>query len=206
MGAYRERDKVYVNIALIAVNVMVFLLFELIGDTEDTMFMMKHGAVYEPLVVMRGEYYRLLTSMFLHFGASHLMNNMLVLFVLGERMEQVLGHVKYFFFYMASGIFANIISIVVHMEKGYAAVSAGASGAIFGVVGGLVYVVAVNHGQLDGLTNRQLGFMILLTLYHGFTATGIDNWAHIGGLISGFILSILLYRRPRAARGFYMEE
>ena len=84
MGAYRERDKAYVNIALIAVNVMVFLLFELIGDTEDTMFMMKHGAVYEPLVVMRGEYYRLLTSMFLHFGASHLMNNMLVLFVLGE--------------------------------------------------------------------------------------------------------------------------
>ena len=136
MGAYRERDKAYVNIALIAVNVMVFLLFELIGDTEDTMFMMKHGAVYEPLVVMRGEYYRLLTSMFLHFGASHLMNNMLVLFVLGERMEQVLGHVKYFFFYMASGIFANIISIVVHMEKGYAAVSAGASGAIFGGGGG----------------------------------------------------------------------
>lgn len=89
MGAYRERDKAYVNIALIAVNVMVFLLFELIGDTEDTMFMMKHGAVYEPLVVMRGEYYRLLTSMFLHFGASHLMNNMLVLFVLGERMEHV---------------------------------------------------------------------------------------------------------------------
>ena len=117
MGTYRERDKAYVNIALIAVNVMVFLLFELIGDTEDTMFMMKHGAVYEPLVVMRGEYYRLLTSMFLHFGASHLMNNMLVLFVLGEKMEQALGHVKYFFFYMASGIFANIISIVVHMEK-----------------------------------------------------------------------------------------
>lgn len=205
MSNYRETGRAYVNTAFIIVNVLVFLWFELIGDTEDTMFMMRHGAIYEPLVVLRGEYYRLFTSMFLHFGASHLVNNMLVLLVLGEKLEQALGHIKYFIFYMASGVLANIASIAVHMGGGYAAVSAGASGAIFGVVGGLVYVIAVNHGQLDGLTNRQLGFMILLTLYHGFTATGIDNWAHIGGLISGFILSILLYRRNRAARDFGME-
>ena len=147
MQAYKIKDKAYVNIALIAVNVLIFLYFELIGDTEDTMFMIMHGAVYEPLVVLRGEYYRLFTSMFLHFGASHLVNNMLVLFVLGERMEQVLGHVKYLIFYIVSGIVANIISIMVHMGSAYAAVSAGASGAIFGVVGGLVYVVAVNHGR-----------------------------------------------------------
>lgn len=205
MSTYRKTGRAYVNTAFIIVNVLVFLCFELMGDTEDTMFMMRHGAIYEPLVVLRGEYYRLFTSMFLHFGASHLVNNMLVLLVLGEKLEQALGHVKYFMFYMASGVLANIVSIAVHMGKGYAAVSAGASGAIFGVVGGLVYVIAVNHGQLDGLTNRQLGFMILLTLYHGFTATGIDNWAHIGGLISGFILSILLYRRNRSARDFDME-
>ena len=186
MQAYKIKDKAYVNIALIAVNVLIFLYFELIGDTEDTMFMIMHGAVYEPLVVLRGEYYRLFTSMFL--------------FVLGERMEQVLGHVKYLIFYIVSGIVANIISIMVHMGSAYAAVSAGASGAIFGVVGGLVYVVAVNHGQLDGLTNRQLGFMIILSLYHGFTASGVDNWAHIGGLFSGFILSIFLYRRKHTAR------
>ncbi|MGP8314785.1 rhomboid family intramembrane serine protease [Enterocloster aldenensis] len=202
MQAYKIKDRAYVNIALIAVNVLIFLYFELIGDTEDTMFMIMHGAVYEPLVVLRGEYYRLFTSMFLHFGASHLVNNMLVLFVLGERMEQVLGHVKYLIFYIVSGIAANIISIVVHMGSAYAAVSAGASGAIFGVVGGLVYVVAANHGQLDGLANRQLGFMIILSLYHGFTASGVDNWAHIGGLFSGFILSIFLYRRKHTARIF----
>lgn len=68
------------------------------------------------------------------------------------------------------------------------------------MLAGLVYVVAVNHGQLDGLTNRQLGFMIILSLYHGFTASGVDNWAHIGGLFSGFILSIFLYRRKHTAR------
>lgn len=206
MGADCKRDKAYVNIAFIIVNVLVFFWFELIGDTEDTMFMMRHGAIYEPLVILRGEYYRLFTAMFLHFGASHLVNNMLVLLVLGERLEQALGHIKYFVFYIVSGVLANIVSIAAHLGGNYAAVSAGASGAIFGVVGGLVYVAAVNHGQLDGLTTRQLGFMILLTLYHGFTATGIDNWAHIGGLFSGFILGILLYRKNRAARDFDREE
>ena len=138
--------------------------------------------------------------MFLHFGVIHLANNMLVLLVLGEKMEKALGHIKYLIFYLASGVAANGISLAVQVRIGQASVSAGASGAIFGVVGGLIYVIAIHHGQLDGLTNRQLGFMVLLTLYHGFTSAGVDNMAHIGGLISGFILGILLYRRKDAAR------
>ena len=151
-------------------------------------------------VILGGEYYRLFTAMFLHFGVSHLANNMLVLLVLGEKMERALGHIKYLIFYLVSGVAANSISLAVQVRTGQASVSAGASGAIFGVVGGLVYVIAIHHGQLDGLTNRQLGFMVLLTLYHGFTSAGVDNMAHIGGLISGFILGILLYRRKDAAR------
>lgn len=195
MGINRSRP--YVNIALAAVNVLVFLYLEAIGSTEDGVFMVKHGAVFAPFVILGGEYYRLFTAMFLHFGVSHLANNMLVL---GEKMERALGHIKYLIFYLASGVAANSISLAVQVRTGQASVSAGASGAIFGVVGGLVYVIAIHHGQLDGLTNRQLGFMVLLTLYHGFTSAGVDNMAHIGGLISGFILGILLYRRKDAAR------
>ena len=206
-----NRNRPYVNIALAAVNALVFLYLEAIGSTEDGVFMVKHGAVFAPFVILGGEYYRLFTAMFLHFGVSHLANNMLVLLVLGEKMEKALGHIKYLIFYLASGVAANGISLAVQVRTGAArgaggepantaSVSAGASGAIFGVVGGLVYVIAIHHGQLDGLTNRQLGFMVLLTLYHGFTSTGVDNVAHIGGLISGFILGILLYRRKHAAR------
>ena len=192
-----NRNKPYVNFALAAVNVLVFLYLEAIGSTEDGVFMVKHGAVFAPFVILGGEYYRLFTAMFLHFGVIHLANNMLVL---GEKMEKALGHIKYLIFYLASGVAANGISLAVQVRIGQASVSAGASGAIFGVVGGLVYVIAIHHGQLDGLTNRQLGFMVLLTLYHGFTSAGVDNMAHIGGLISGFILGILLYRRKHVAR------
>ena len=202
MNAYRENRRAYINVLLIALNVLVFVFLEMIGSTEDAGFMVKWGAIYLPLVLSKGEYYRLLTAMFLHFGASHLVNNMLVLSVLGERLEMALGHIKYLVFYILSGLLANIISACVQFQHIYkqADVSAGASGAIFGAAGGLIYAVAVNHGQLGGLTSRQLGFMVLLTLYHGFTSKGVDNAAHLGGLLAGFFLAAVMYRKPGRGR------
>ena len=115
-----NRSRPYVNIALAAVNVLVFLYLEAIGSTEDGVFMVKHGAVFAPFVILGGEYYRLFTAMFLHFGVSHLANNMLVLLVLGEKMERALGHIKYLIFYLASGVAANSISLAVQVRTGQA--------------------------------------------------------------------------------------
>jgi rhomboid protease GluP len=79
-------------------------------------------------------------------------------------------------------------------------VSAGASGAIFGVVGGLLYVVTANRGQLEDLNTRQLVIMIFFSLYLGYTSTGVDNIAHLSGLVIGFVLAIILYHRPARDR------
>ena len=76
-------------------------------------------------------------------------------------------------------------------------VGAGASGAIFGVVGGLIYVVAVNKGRLEDLSTRQLVIMAAFSLYLGFTSTGVDNTAHVAGLVIGIILAAILYRKPK---------
>lgn len=196
------RKTAYVNTAIIIINVLCFLYLELQGSTENAGFMLAHGAMFAPLVVDHGQYYRLVTSVFMHFGVSHLMNNMLVLFVLGDNLERALGHVKYLIFYLLCGVGANLISMTVNLMTGSLSVGAGASGAIFGVVGGLVYAVGVNRGRLEDLTSRQLGVMILLTLYHGFTSMNIDNAAHIGGLAAGILLGILLYRKPRRYMGY----
>ena len=75
------------------------------------------------------------------------------------------------------------------------AVSAGASGAIFGMVGALLYIVLINKGRLEDITLRRLGFMVILSLYLGYTSTGVDNMAHLGGLVSGFVLAAILYRK-----------
>lgn len=192
-----RRKKAYVNTGLIAINVLYFLFLEVAGSTESTSFMVAHGAMYAPLVLEKGEYYRLLTSVFMHFGINHIMNNMLILFILGDNLERALGHIKYLFFYLICGVGANIVSMLVNLGEYRNVVSAGASGAIFGVIGGLLYAVIINRGRLEDLSTRQLVVIIVCSLYFGFTSTGVDNAAHIAGLFLGIVMGVLLYRRPR---------
>ena len=178
--------KSYINWILMAVNALVFLYLEVAGSSEDAYFMYTKGAMLKAAVMEDGEYYRLLTAMFMHFGISHLVNN----------MERALGHVKYLILYLFSGIGANWISMMIG-NKDPMVVSAGASGAIFGVIGGLFYAVAVNKGRLEDLQTKQLAVMIVLSLYMGLTSSGVDNAAHVAGLILGILLGILLYRKPK---------
>lgn len=191
-----RRRPAYINGVLIAVNILYFFWLEFHGSTENAAFMVEHGAMYVPLVVREGEYYRLLTAVFMHFGISHLVNNMVILFVLGDNLERALGKVKYLVFYLICGVGANVFSMVVSIREYELAVSAGASGAIFGVIGGLLYVVIRNRGRLEDLSTRQLELFVVCSLYFGFTSTGIDNAAHVGGLVLGFLLAAIFYRNP----------
>ena len=193
-----------VNLTIIAVNFMYFGYLEIVGDTENTIFMVAHGALYLP-AVLQGEYWRLLTSVFMHFGIGHIVNNMLVLYVLGDNLDRALGSVKYLILYLVCGIGANIVSLWFDWTVGaheILSVSAGASGAVFGVVGGLLYAVAVNRGRLEDLSTRQLAVMILISLYFGFTSTGVNNAAHVAGLMIGIIMGLILYRKPRRNNRF----
>ncbi len=189
----------WVNGALIVLNIICFLYLEIAGSSENVLFMAEHGALYAPFVLEKGEYYRLVTSMFMHFGIDHLVNNMLVLFVLGDHLERALGKVRYFIFYLLSGVGANAVSMMADLHSPVQPVSAGASGAVFGVIGGLLYAVFVNRGRLENLSSGQLVVVVIFSLYFGFTSTGVDNVAHVAGLVIGIILGILLYRKPKPA-------
>lgn len=205
---YGSRKKAYVNWVLIAVNVLYFLYLEIAGSSENAYFMYTKGAMLAPAVLRDGEYYRLLTAMFMHFGIRHIVNNMIVLFALGDNLERALGHIKYLIFYLACGVGSNWVSMMAGGADSMV-VSAGASGAIFGVVGGLFYAVAVNRGRLEDLSSRQLAIMILLSLYAGFTSSGVDNVAHVSGLLIGVFLGIVLYRKPKKSvdyGGFWNER
>ncbi|MCI8634659.1 MAG: rhomboid family intramembrane serine protease [Eubacterium sp.] len=181
----------YVTILFIAANVIIWLILELMGDTQDSLFMIEHGAAYQPFIFDNGEYYRLFTSMFLHFGADHLMNNMLVLGVTGFRLENMLGSVRFAVLYLGSGLCSSLFSLYEKLGSTDLSVTAGASGAVFGVVGGLLAWVLCNRGKAGGLTAKGLLGMAALSLYFGFTSSGVDNWGHIGGLIGGFSLGCI---------------
>lgn len=191
------RKRAWINGALIVLNIACFLYLEIAGSSEDTMFMLQHGAMFAPFVIEGGEYYRLVTSMFMHFGIRHIANNMLILFVLGDNMERALGSIKYLIFYLLCGIGANLVSMYWGIQDPVQAVGAGASGAIFGMIGGLLYVVLVNKGRLEDLSARQLVVMIVFSLCLGFTSAGVDNVAHIAGLVMGVILAAVMYHKPR---------
>ena len=194
------------NLLIVVANVAVFLILEMLGSTEDTRFMMEYGASYTPWIVEKGEYYRLFTCMFLHFGIEHLFYNMLVLIFLGDALEHAVGPLRYLMIYLGGGILANIVSCALELGSMDYAVSAGASGAIFAVIGALIYVVLVNRGSVEEFTGSRLILMAVLTLLEGFTSTGVDNAAHLGGFISGLLLAILLYRSPHRKERVTGEE
>lgn len=181
------------TIAIAAANVLIFLGLSFMGMTEDFAFMMEHGAMYVPYLMNGERYYTLITSMFLHFGFSHLMNNMVMLLVIGYSLEPEIGKIRFLLIYLGSGLMGNLVSAWFDVSQGSYAVSAGASGAIFGIVGALLYVAIRNHGRVGEISTRGLVLMAGLSLYYGFTAQGVDNAAHIGGLISGFLLAVLTY-------------
>lgn len=194
------RRKQQCTILLIVINVVVFFALSFQGMTENVMFMLDKGAMYVPYVLEYGEYYRMVTSVFLHFGFDHLINNMISLGFLGWQLEQEVGKIKFLLIYFISGIAGNVLSGVWELFTGDYAVSAGASGAVFGIIGALLYIAMRNYGRIGDVSGRGLVFMVVLTLYHGFTSTGVDNFAHIGGFITGFVLGVLLYWKRRRNR------
>lgn len=185
-----------VTALLILLNTLIFLVVEFTGGSENGQHMLECGAAYAPLIIEQGQWYRMITSMFLHFGAPHLINNMLVLFVLGQRLEPVAGKVKFLLIYLLGGLGGNLISLFWDMRTGNASLSAGASGAVFAVMGGMIYVIIRHRGRVADLSMKQMLLMAAFSLYFGFASGGVDNAAHAGGLLCGFLTAVIVYH-PR---------
>lgn len=189
-----------VNCTIVIINVIVFAIVEITGGSNDVQHMVDFGAAMAPLIAQQHEYYRLFTSMFLHFGMAHLVNNMLVLYFVGGYLERAMGKIRYLILYIAGGLGASYFSYLAKLSADadeYLVASAGASGAIFAVIGAMIYVLLRNRGQLEDLTVGKLIFMAALSLYLGFTSSGVDNIAHVGGFLCGVVLAILLYRKKK---------
>ncbi len=180
------------TILLAAVNVIVFVILSFGGMTEDGWYMLQHGAMYTPNLLIDQEYYRLFTSMFLHFGFTHLMNNMVTLVIVGRYLESAVGKLKFLIIYILSGLGGNILSLMGDVLLGEYSISAGASGAIFGLTGALLCLTLMNRGKIAGITKQSMMIMIGISLYNGFASEGVNNLAHIGGLISGFLVAFAL--------------
>ncbi len=181
-----------VNTALIIINILLFIVAECMGNTKDAWFLYSFGAKNSAAVVYLKEYWRLFTCAFLHFGVAHLLYNMVALLYLGRPVEKAFGSVAYAAFYVLCALSSSAVSTIWYFYRGdLLAVSAGASGAICGVAGGLAWLmIKYRKGNRNFSILRWLIFVGLIA-FQGFGSQNVDNAAHIGGLVCGFLFGIL---------------
>ena len=191
----------FLTYALLCIYVAVFGLATLAGGTEDTDVLLDFGAMFGPYI-SEGEYWRLFSATFLHSGIMHLGFNGLSLFIFGQMVERWYGHARFALVYVLSGLAGSVSSYLFNSI----AIGAGASGAIFGVIGALAAFFLIQRRAFGKYAQNSLmgiGVIIAINIFIGVLTPGIDNWAHVGGLVSGFLLGLALSPRYRRARTFF---
>ena len=177
----------WMNIVLVSVNVIVFLICTFTGD-----MLYNKGALSVMELWRGGQVHRLFTSMFLHWNVQHLFSNMIVLYYVGALVERELEPIPYMVLYLLSGLAGNVFSIGYEFLSGIYGSSAGASGAIFGVEGALLFLVMIRREKLESMPVGRVAFAVAFSLYCGFTSAGVDNAAHVGGVLMGFITAAVI--------------
>ena len=173
-----------VTYSLMGINILLFLAMYFWGNgSEDALTLLKFGANYAPLVKM-GEYYRLITAGFLHIGIFHLFFNMYALYIVGSQLEGFIGKTKFIIIYFGSMITGNLMGSLFLGNS----ISAGASGAIFGLFGALLYFGYHYRVYLGNMMTSQIIPVLILNFLLGFMIKGIDLASHIGGFIGGLLL------------------
>ncbi len=190
--------KPFLTYLLLLINGIMFGILEIYGGSTNILTLIEYGAKYNPLIV-EGEYWRFLTAMFLHIGFLHFFMNTLALFFLGSFVEKIYGTSRFFVIYFIAGIFGSVVSFAFNNQ-----VAAGASGAIFGCFGALLYFGLIHRTLFFRTIGKSIIFILGINLAFGFLVPMIDNAAHIGGLIGGFLASSFLHLPKNKKKGIHI--
>ncbi len=190
--------RTWMTYALVAANVAIWWLMviqgaDIVKPPADLLLYWGGNATSE---VQRGQWWRMVSSTFLHSGILHLTMNMVGLWIIGQTVERIYGYCPYLMIYLGSTIAGSALSLHFSAQK---AVSVGASGAVFGIAGALLVAVYQYRNTLPKIFGKQhltgIGFFVFYALAQGFTTGGIDNGAHIGGLLAGAVMAYILPKR-----------
>lgn len=169
--------------AILALNVMAYILCTIFVDVVYDI-----GSLSVLDVIKNQEYYRIVSCMFLHAGIDHILGNMLFVVVLGDMLEQAIGHVRFVVIYLLTGIGGSICSMLLELATGQYYSTVGASGAVCGIMGALLVIVILNQGNYGHISLKRMLLAIVYMIYTGLQAPMVNNAAHIGGLLSGVLI------------------
>ncbi len=187
-SAWKEK---IATIGFVAINIFLFIASVFCGN-----LLYNEGAFSIWHLLRDGQWWRFITSMFLHADVDHLAGNMLMLYIAGELVEKYMGARKFAVLYFFSGISGSLLYAVAEFFTGRYVDSIGASGAVFGVLGALLVIVVCHRGRYADITLGRMGFMIVYMIYMGLRTSNVNNAAHIGGLLGGMILTVFLCMNP----------
>lgn len=185
--AILTNGKPFFTYIFMIIQIAVFLWLEMNGGSTNTSTLIKYGAKVNELIY-QGQWWRFITPVFLHIGYLHLIMNTLALYYLGVAVERIFGNVRFLFIYLFAGVTGFIASFLFSTN-----LSAGASGAIFGCFGALLYFCVIYPKLFFRTMGANLFVVLALNLVFGFSASGIDNAGHLGGLAGGFLASGILH-------------
>ena len=184
---------------LMAVSILLFLISTISDALAQTMFVT--GALHGYSVVIKGELYRLVSSIFLHSGGMHIIMNMLSLYMVGKMVERLFSKTAYLSLYFISAFVGSFASIYMHLDG----VAVGASGAIFGLFGALAGFVFVHKNRMGAQFKafmKDFGIILLINLGIGFAVPSIDVSAHVGGLVAGVVGGFVIAKNPKFIWGY----
>ncbi len=193
-----NNDKPLVTYVIMAINIILFILMYIFGKgSENISTLVNFGALSKIHIIEGGEYFRLFTSAFLHIGITHLFFNMWALRAVGIQVENLFGKKKYLIIYFGGILIASLVSL---LFVDYATISAGASGAIFALFGALLYFGYNYRAYLGNVMIKQILPIIAINLFIGFAVPGINNAAHLGGLVGGLLFSYAVGLKNKSSK------
>lgn len=185
---------IIVTLILIVINILLYVIPLIINHGMDSELMLRLGAQYWPLII-EGDWWRLFTCNFLHFTPQHLLSNMVALYAFGSILEPSFGHIRYTILYLLSGLGGSLLSFFINMKKMENVIAAGASTAIFGLMGAVTCIVFLGFGQKIGINISKKNFVVALfinLLAAVLGGGGIDIFGHLGGFITGGLVFIIM--------------
>ncbi len=185
---FYKRSKVTAIFLTIMLGYFVFL--SLNGGSTDSYTLAKYGAFFPPIIKEYGEYYRFISSIFIHIGLSHIFFNSYALTILGPQLEYIMGGKKYFLFFLLTGFFGNLATYVFNFNS----LSAGASGSLFGLLGAMLFLTRKYKDFISPQVKNSILQVVGINLVLTIVVPSISVTAHLGGLISGFLLSFIFFK------------
>ena len=194
-----EFQRYPITYGIIGINILIYLFSAFFSQDivdMDMQTLVDMGALYGPLVVLKGEWWRLFTAMFLHAGMTHILMNMFSLYLIGRGMEMYFDTRSYLIIYLFSGLLGGLASLYMHPNS----VGIGASGAIFGVFGALAGFFLAHRDKIAAHSKafmKDFAVVLGINLVLGLSISSIDVSAHIGGLIIGLIGGFVISKDPK---------